>query len=82
MIYILFPHGGDCHDTRVFLSFSYVEQEALRMAHLRKGWGVDPDWCVIHAYEGVDELTPIWGYSVDSFLRLRRYPISPSPSKS
>jgi hypothetical protein len=82
MIYILFPHGGERDDVRVFTSFSHVEQEALRMAHLRKSWGVSPDWCVIYAYEGVDELKPYWGYAVDSFLRLRRYPLSPSPSKS
>lgn len=82
MIYLLWMTGGDLSDVRVFTSFSHVEQEALRMAHLRKGWGSTPDWCTIQAYEGVDELTPIWGYYVHSSMSLVRYPLSPSPSRS
>jgi hypothetical protein len=82
MIYVLFPHAGERDDVRIFTSFSHVEQEALRMAQLRKGWGVDPDWCAIYAYEGVDELKPYWGYFVHSSMVLKRYPLSPSPSGS
>jgi hypothetical protein len=82
MIYVLFPHGGERDDVRIFTSFSHVEQEALRMARLRKEWGVETDWCAIYAYEGVDELKPYWGYFVDSSLVLRRYSLSLSPSRS
>lgn len=79
MIYLLWLTGGDMTDVRVFTSYAHVEQEALRMARLRKDWGVSPDWCTIRAYEGTDELTPVWGYYVHSSMSLVRYALSPSP---
>lgn len=82
MIYILYMTGGDLTDVRVFTSFSHMEQEVLRMARLRQSWGSTPDWCTVHAYEGVDELVPVWGYYVHSTLSLVRYALSPSPSGS
>lgn len=79
MLYVLFPHGGERDDIRVFATYAIIEQEVIRMATLRKSWGVNPDWCLVIAYDGVDELVPIWGYYVTSSMLLGRYAINPSP---
>lgn len=51
---MLIPRGGaEWEDTRLFTSFSAVEQAMKKV----KG-----DWCFTIAFDGVDELLPIYLY--------------------
>ena len=69
MLYVLLPRGTlEWDDIRVFTTFSAVEQQ------------VTPDTYIL-AYEGTDELTPIWIYQLEKG-KLQRWAISRSPSGS
>ncbi len=63
----------------MFVSFAAAEQAIFGPAiwyQLNRG---DPDWCVLIAYEGIDELRPVFLYRVLAPDRLSREPY-PSPS--
>ena len=79
MIYVLIPHAGrSLEDSHLFTSFSLVEQRILAVARSYREAGLDPDWGYIVAYEGLDQLHPVFLYTVVGD-RLHREPY-PSPS--
>lgn len=66
MIYVLFPQGDlGWDDLRVFTTFGAAEA------------AVTP-YTFIVAFEGTDELKPVWVYRMERGT-LRRYPVSRSP---
>jgi hypothetical protein len=80
MLYILVPHQARSQDDiRYFATFSMAEQAVFLAAQGYARSGEDPDWCVLLAYDGVDELRPVFVYSLVAVDRLRRDPY-PSPS--
>lgn len=73
MIYVLIPIWAEWHDIRIFTTYAAMETEVLQRAKLRKQQGVDVEWCHVVAYEGSDELTPVWNYYINKqSLRLDR----------
>lgn len=63
MLYLLVPTGNpEWEDMRLFTSFSAVEQVAVTEATRRKQQRILDAWCFVVAYEGTDELRPVWGY--------------------
>lgn len=82
MIYLLVPTGNaEWDDMRLFTSFSAVEQVALQEAQIRKQQRILDAWCFVIAYDGVDELYPLWGYHIIDGM-LQRFAITQSPSES
>ena len=80
MLYALIPHAARSHeDFRYFANFAMAEQAVFLAAQGYERTGHDPDWCILIAYDGVDELRPVFLYSVIASDRLRRDPY-PSPS--
>jgi hypothetical protein len=80
MIYVLVPHAGrSLEDSHFFTSFSLVEQRFLAVARSYHEENKDPDWGFIVAYEGIDQLYPVFLYTLVGTDRLRREPY-PSPS--
>jgi hypothetical protein len=78
MIYILFPH--DSKNFRIFTNYTAAEQAILRSAKGFEREGHDPDWCILIAYEGIDELYPVFVYNlVGSNYLVREEVPSPSP---
>lgn len=72
MIYVLMPHRATAWGQfRVFSSYSMAEQVILTTAKTLAKSGQSPDWCVLVSYDGVDELVPIFSYTVVGD-RLRR----------
>jgi hypothetical protein len=66
---MLIPRGGaEWEDTRLFSSFSAVEQ-AMKKGHY--------DWCFAIAFDGIDELLPVYLYHFKNGAIVRE-PI-PSP---
>lgn len=64
-VYVLVPHEWHVwEDVSFFSSFALVEQTALSGARRRINEGTDPDWCCILAYDGQDELYPIFVYTI------------------
>ena len=55
MIYLIFSIGksAEWDELRIFTSFSSVEQAALKQRA-----------CYVVAYDGVDELVPVWMYQI------------------
>lgn len=81
MLYVLIPHRATrFEEFRYFSSFAAVEQAAILAARGFEKEGHDPDWCCILAYEGMDELSPMFFYRLVGSTRLVRekWP-SPSP---
>ncbi len=80
MIYVLIPHAARSYqDYRLFTTFAMAEQQIFLVARGYEREGRDPDWCSLIAYEGVDELQPVFLYSVIAYDRLHRESY-PSPS--
>ena len=82
MLYLLVPTGNpEWEDMRMFTSFAAVEQVALTEAKRRNQQRIYDEWCFVIAYDGVDELVPLWGYHIiDGYLQ--RFAITQSPSGS
>jgi hypothetical protein len=81
MLFVLIPHAARNEgDFRFFLSFSAVEQAAFVTAKGFEQSGVSPEWCYVIAYDGVDELHPVFLYTLvgSGYLQRDPYP-SPSP---
>ena len=78
MIYLLIPHEGKT--IRIFTTYAGAEQAILRSARGFEREGHDPDWCILIAYDGTDELYPMFVYSLvgSSHLAREDFP-SPSP---
>jgi len=63
MIYLLIPTGTPgWDDMRIFTTFSSMEQVVMTEVASRQARGLSDRWCFIIAYDGVDELSPVWGY--------------------
>ncbi len=82
MIYLLVPTGHpDWDDMRIFTSFSMVEQVVAKGIEDRRKAGQSERWCFVIAYNGTDELHPLWGYMIyDGYLQ--RCAITQSLSES
>jgi hypothetical protein len=79
MLYLLVPTGNpEWDDMRMFTSFSAVEQVALQEAKIRNQQRIMDAWCFVIAYDGVDELRPMWGYYLIEG-QLQRFAITQSP---
>lgn len=75
MLYMIVPHRSRTHDEcRFFTSFALAEQAVLGSARGYEEAGDDPDWCYLLAYEGLDELRPIFLYTLVGSSHLRREP--------
>lgn len=79
-VYIVVPRYEHTWDeVNVYSSFSAVEQFVLQVASLLARDGRDPNWCKILAYEGQDDLHPMFVYTIVASDRLHREPwINPS----
>ncbi len=82
MIYLLVPTGSpEWDDMRMFTSFSAVEQVVYQGIEERKARRENERWCFVIAYDGTDEVFPVWGYMIyDGYLQ--RCAITQSPSGS
>jgi hypothetical protein len=66
MVYVLLPRGDlGWDDLRIFTTFAAVEPLVTQSSY-------------IIAFEGTDELKPMWVYQLEYGV-LRRYPLSRSP---
>lgn len=82
MIFAIIPREPDPAGFRLFTSYSAMEQVMLGTALVRKSNGQSYAWCFGVAYDGVDELLPVWMYSIqDSGILSREY-VTSLPSKS
>jgi hypothetical protein len=80
MIYILIPFRAQSYEAfRVFTTYTAAEQAALVAARGFEQTGFDPEWCSIIAYEGQDELYPMFIYTLVGSSHLRRDRL-PTPS--
>lgn len=80
MIYMLVPHEArSWEDFRMFTSYSAAEQIILHTARALSREGHSPDWCSLIAYEGLDEIHPVFVYSIVAGRLLREKWVSPSP---
>lgn len=75
MIYLIIPHPSTGYTTtRFFASYSAAEQCVLFVAKKCKDSGYDPDWCILVAYDGTDELLPVFTYTIgDGYLHREPY---------
>lgn len=82
MLYLLVPTGSpEWDDMRIFTTFSAVEQVVDKGIAERRKQRQNERWCFVIAYDGTDELVPVWGYMIyDGYLQ--RCAISQSPSES
>jgi hypothetical protein len=79
-LYMLIPHQARSNeDVRYFTTFASAEQSVFLAAQGYASRGEDPDWCTLVAYDGVDELHPVFLFTIIAPDRLRRDPY-PSPS--
>ncbi len=82
MIYQLVPTGNsEWDDMRMFSSFAAVEQVVNKGINERKARRENERWCFVIAYDGADELFPIWAYIIYEGY-LQRCAITQSPSES
>lgn len=82
MLYLLVPTGNpEWDDMRLFSTFSAVERVVNNEIAARKSKGQSERWCFVIAYEGGEELAPVWGYMIYEGY-LQRCAITQSPSES
>jgi hypothetical protein len=80
MLFVVIPHsGGSYEDFRFFSTFSSAEQAILLAAKGFERSRQNPDWCYMVGYDGIDELHPVFLYTITATLQLYREPY-PSPS--
>ncbi len=76
MLYLLVPVGStEWRDMRLFTTFSAVEQVVNKGIEEMREAGVPERWCFVVAYDGTDELRPVWGYTIYEGY-LQRYAIT------
>lgn len=67
MIYLLVPTGGaEWTDLRMFTSYTCVEQIVKQGIQQRYIQRRHIDWCFVIAYEGTDELRPVFEFHITS----------------
>lgn len=82
MLYLLVPIGStEWRDMRLFTTFSCLEQVVYTEMERRLAQGKPERWCFVVAYDGTDEIRPVWGYTIYEGY-LQRYAITQSPSGS
>jgi hypothetical protein len=82
MLYLLVPIvSTEWREMRLFTTFSAVEQVVAAGIAERQANGVPDRWCYVIAYDGTDEVFPVWGYVIYEGY-LQRFAITPSPSES
>lgn len=65
MIYMLVPTGGaEWEDMRLFSEFSAVEQVVRQGIDKRRLHKKHVQWCFVIAYDGTDELIPIFEFHI------------------
>ena len=65
MIYMLIPTGGaEWEDMRLFSEFSAVEQVMKRGINERRLRKKHLEWCFVIAYDGTDELKPVFEFHI------------------
>lgn len=65
MLYVVVPHTARVWThLRFFMSYSAAEQAVLTVAYGLKREGKTTDWCEIVAFDGIDEMTPRFVYSL------------------
>lgn len=65
MIYLLVPtEHSTWQDMRLFTTFSSLEQMVTSGIRQCRSQGLPDQWCYVIAYEGTDELSPVWGYII------------------
>ena len=74
MIYAVVPHNQS--EKRFFASFSGVEQFVVMHARYLDSRSLPWDWCDIVAYDGIDELIPVFVYRLVDGYTLVRSPVS------
>ena len=80
MIYVLLPHTAKTWEhARIFLSYALVEQITLQTARALVRGGELEDWCTITAYDGMDEVHPVFVFWVEGGRLHRESVPSPSP---
>jgi hypothetical protein len=80
MLFVLIAHEArDVEDIRFFMSFPAAEQAVLQTARALTREGKAADWCYLIAYDGLDELRPVFLYMLVGGVHLHREPY-PSPS--
>jgi hypothetical protein len=80
MLYVLIPHRAQGQeDVRFFTSFGAAEQAMIQAARGYLAVGDSFDWAILMAYEGTDELLPVFVYTLMSPTHLHRERV-PSPS--
>jgi hypothetical protein len=69
MIYVLIPHVGG--SPRYFTTYASAEQAVVSMARALKAHTIDPNWCKLIAYDGLEELSAVFLYTLvgDSYLQ-------------
>ncbi len=79
-IYVVIPYAQyTWADMMVFTTFSAAEQSILRTARALDDNDQDFHWCSMIAYDGQDELYPVFLYTIANLARLHREPY-PTPS--
>ena len=80
MIYLLVPHSYQSwEDIQVFLTYSAAEQSVLRTAESLVRLGGREDWCCLIGLDGIDEVRPVFLYTVEGGRLFREDWPSPSP---
>lgn len=80
MLFVLVPHESrNEEDFRFFMTYSSAEQAVFLAARGLEQMKRNPDWCYLIAYDGVDELRPVFLYTLVGSSHLQRDPF-PSPS--
>lgn len=84
MLYVVIPHTATNWETvRIFTNYAAAEQSVLLAAKGFEREGYSPDWCTLIAYDGIDELLPVFVYFITDSRHLHRAPWpSPLPSES
>ncbi len=72
LLYVVVPHDSKWSDLSFFMSYSAMEQFVLEFARIQKRLPSSVDWCEIYAYEGTDELHPVFKYTIQENLTLSR----------
>ncbi len=79
-IYIVLPFPEHTWaDIMVFTTYSAAEQAILRTARALDDNDQEYHWCSMVAYDGQDELYPVFLYTISTLDRLHREPY-PTPS--
>ena len=79
MIFLLIPHTTrSWEDTRMFASYSAAEQAVKQTAIAMVNLGGSEDWCQLIARDGMDELYPVFSYTMANGHLLRETWVLPS----